>query len=254
MIQRICRQWPGVIAVFLLLSGCQPIRPEAPAAPPEGIVAESSPAVDAAFDLIRARVYRTGDHLIFQQIVTGEAGATQPSPTGQLAGAEVFSYVWPTSLDSATVGFAAEQGILALAVTAHPDFDDTPLVDEDKDGDTGNDGHLWHSHWVVLVQDNDCGDGALKVQDIPAGESPTLPATWPELPLLIDSPNYDLQTTGDTLTVHLPATPFADAGDFTYDGVTAGLRVNADLHSPLLCVTHVFDVASGDLSLPGVVR
>ena len=37
----------------------------------------------------------------------------------------------------------------------------------------------------------------------------------------------------------------------SYDGVTAGLRVNADLHAPLLCVVDVFDVASGDLSLPG---
>jgi hypothetical protein len=33
--------------------------------------------------------------------------------------------------------------------------------------------------------------------------------------------------------------------------VTAALRVNANVHSPLLCVTNVFDVASGDLSLPG---
>jgi len=41
---------------------------------------------------------------------------------------------------------------------------------------------------------------------------------------------------------------------FNFDGVTAGLRVNADLHSPLLCVTNVYDVASGDLSLPGKVE
>ena len=39
-----------------------------------------------------------------------------------------------------------------------------------------------------------------------------------------------------------------------YDGVTAALRVNASVHDPLLCVTDVFDVASGDLSLPGEVR
>jgi hypothetical protein len=48
--------------------------------------------------------------------------------------------------------------------------------------------------------------------------------------------------------------PFADIGALeaaTFDGVTAGLRVNADVHAPLLCVADVFDVASGDLSLPG---
>lgn len=37
---------------------------------------------------------------------------------------------------------------------------------------------------------------------------------------------------------------------FNYDGVTAALQVNADLHNPLLCVSSVWDVASGDLSLP----
>ncbi len=39
-----------------------------------------------------------------------------------------------------------------------------------------------------------------------------------------------------------------------YYGVTAALRVNANIHAPLLCVTDVFDVASGDLSLPGVLH
>ena len=34
----------------------------------------------------------------------------------------------------------------------------------------------------------------------------------------------------------------------------AGLRVNASVHNPLLCVSNVFKVASGDLSLPGKVN
>ena len=32
------------------------------------------------------------------------------------------------------------------------------------------------------------------------------------------------------------------------------LRVNANVHAPLLCVADVFDVASGNLSLPGKVN
>jgi len=51
--------------------------------------------------------------------------------------------------------------------------------------------------------------------------------------------------------------PFTDAGDLVgagYDGVTSALRVNANIHAPLLCVTDVFDVASGDLSLPGNLK
>ncbi len=50
--------------------------------------------------------------------------------------------------------------------------------------------------------------------------------------------------------------PFDGAGPAEgtgYDGVTAALRVRADPHAPLLCVANVFDIASGDLSLPGRV-
>ena len=39
-----------------------------------------------------------------------------------------------------------------------------------------------------------------------------------------------------------------------HDGVTAALRVNESVHAPLLCLVDVFDVASGDLSLPGALR
>ncbi|WP_229413647.1 hypothetical protein [Massilia violaceinigra] len=165
----------------------------------------------------------------------------------------MFSYVWPTTLDPSVVGFDKGAGILALAVTSHPDFDDTPLYDENGDGDLKNDGDLWHSHWVVLKPDAACGKGALKVVDIPAGTTPALPKTWRGLPLLIDSPRYSPVFKDATLEVRVP---FNDAGvlpDVGFDGVTAALRVNASMHSPLLCVAHVFKVASGSLSLPGKV-
>jgi hypothetical protein len=215
-----------------------------------GIDAPVSTDAEPAFDIVHAQVKREGAFLIFQQTVAGVAGSIMPTEIGSLAGAAVESYVWPTSLDSSTVGFDNEQGILALAVTAHPDFDDTPLVDENGDGDPANDGRLWHSHWVVLVEDEVCG-GGLKVRDIPDGIVPVVPATWPALPLLIDSPNYELQLTGAQITVREPYQPFANGRMFQYDGVTAGLKINADLHTPLLCVTDVHDIASGDLTLPG---
>ena len=34
----------------------------------------------------------------------------------------------PTSLDPSVVGFDKGAGILAMAATSHPDFDDTPSV------------------------------------------------------------------------------------------------------------------------------
>jgi hypothetical protein len=46
----------------------------------------------------------------------------------------------------------------------------------------------------------------------------------------------------------------AETGGVAFDGVTAGLRVNANLHAPLLCVARVFDVASGGLTLPGRIE
>jgi hypothetical protein len=186
--------------------------------------------------------------------VSGDAGVARPTPTGALAGSEVFAYVWPTRLDAGTVGFDAGAGILAMTATSHPDFDDTPLFDENGDGDRGNDGNVWHSHWVVLGPDGACGEGALKVIDIPEGTSPRLPPTWPGLPLLLDSPGWQPTLSAETVEI---AVPFADIGaveEMGFDGVTAGLRVNANVHAPLLCVTDVFDVASGDLSLPGRVN
>ena len=219
----------------------------------EPIVADENEAADAAFDIVYARVVQLGSNLYFQQIVTGEAGSVIPEATGDVAGAEVLSYVWPTSLDTAAVVFEPEQGILALAVTSHPDFDDTPLWDEDGDSDASNDGGLWHSHWVVLIGDEACGEGGLKVKDIPEGETPAVPATWPELPLLIDSPDYELEIGGSEVVVIVPQAAVGNAEAFNFDGVTAGLRVNANLHNPFLCVTGVSDIASGDLSLPGSV-
>ncbi len=218
-----------------------------------GIDAKSGNQADQAFDIVNTRVSRTADALVFSIAVAGAAGQSKPAANGKLEGAGVYSYVWPTSLDSAAAGFDAKQGILALAVTAHPDFDDTPAADENADGDAKNDGGVWHSHWVVLGPDEACGKGSLKVIDIPEGAKPKLPATWPGLPLLIDSPNLPPAIEGATVSVSVPLAVVGDATAFKYDGVTAGLRVNESMHAPLLCVSNVFDVASGNLSLPGTV-
>ncbi|WP_233222132.1 hypothetical protein [Allosphingosinicella deserti] len=205
------------------------------------------------FDIVHTEIVRTGDDLVFSMAVSGKAGASRPAPSGKLAGSSVYSYVWPTSLNSGAIGFEQDQGILAFAVTSHPDFDDTPLYDENGDGDKTNDGDLWHSHWVVLVPDESCGKGALKIRDIEEGAKPKLPSTWPGLPILIDSPDYKPDLAGTIVTVRVPAAALGDTKGIKFDGVTAGLRINASVHAPLACVANVFDVASRDLSLPGRV-
>lgn len=211
-------------------------------------------ATDASFDIVHARVRRESDALVFSMDVSGEAGATRPNSRGQLATSEIFSYVWPTKLNSSSVGFEADQGILAFAVTAHPDFDDTPLYDEDGNGKKDDDGNVWHGHWVVLTNDDVCGPGALKIKDIPEGAKPRLPATWPGLPILIDSPAVTPRINQHTVEVRVPFSEAGELRDVAFDAVTAGLQINADLHAPLACVKNVFDIGSNDLSLPGVIN
>lgn len=245
----------AVVAVGATAATRAPADADADAAsrgPRSGVVSTSE-VEPAAFDITEARIERRGGDLVFTHRVRGHAGSVTPEPTGHFAGSEVLSYVWPTTLDPSEVGFAAESGILALAATSHPDFDDTPQEDEDRNGAADDDGAVWHAHWVVLVPDETRPDGALKVRDIAEAEAPDLPATWPGVPLYLDSPGYDTHAAGHTVRIVVPGHDVTTTA-FGYDGVTAALRVHADLHAPLLRVEDVFDVASGDLSLPGEVR
>ena len=207
--------------------------------------------VNPAFDIVEADVSISGEDLIFRIAVTGVAGSEKPEATGQFHGSRVYAYVWPTSLDSSAAGFGAKEGILALAVTAHPDFDDTPAYDENGDGKNDNDGKDWHSHWVVLVKDSACGAG-LKVKDVAPGQDVVLPESAPGVPLLLSSPGHLPNAEGATLTIKVPVPPAAEGAAF--DGVASGLRVSGDGKAPLLCVTEVFKIASGDLSLPGKIE
>ena len=206
----------------------------------------------ADFDILAAHVHQNGNVVTFHMTTKGVAGSQTLEPAGQVGGAPVWSYVWPTALDPAVVGFDEGAGILAMAATSHPDFDDTPLFDENLDGDPGNDGAIWHSHWVVLAPTDACGPGALAVVDIPEGTTPNLPATWPGFPILLDSPGFTPIFDGPEISINAAVAGGAE-GTF-FDGVTAALRVNDSVHAPLLCVTDVFDIASGDLSLPGRVE
>lgn len=218
------------------------------------IISPADEAIVASFDILAAHAHRNANQVTFHMTTNGVAGADTAEPTGALGGASVHSYVWPISLDPSAVGFEGGTGILALAATSHPDFDDTPLIDENRDGDPANDGLIWHSHWVVLTPTETCGPGALAVRDIPDGETPKLPATWPGLPIFLDSPGFTPLFDGPEIKVTVGFSSDVEIAGATYDGVTAALRVDANIHAPLLCVTDVFDVASGDLSLPGVLQ
>lgn len=213
------------------------------------IEGQSNPDVEPAFDITYAEVTTDGRLATFAMEVTGEIGSQIPQATGQLTGAKVDAYVWPTRLDPEAVGFAPASGILALAITAHPDFDDTPLFDENGDGDPANDGAGWHSHWVVLGEDAGCGAG-LKVRDVSPGVD-ALPDTAPGLPIALDSPGMTPLMSGSRVRITMP---LANAGWTEFDAVTAELAVNDGGGAPLLCVTGVRKVLSGDLSFPGKIH
>jgi hypothetical protein len=254
------RAFPLIVLAILTLSGNALAHSQKSGQKPSGhqhdggIKPNADKAVLAPFDIVHAKITTEGNVAIFHMSVSGKAGVSKPTPSGKLAGSSVFSYVWPTSIDAYEVGFDRSAGILALAVTAHPDFDDTPLFDENGDANRGNDGGLWHMHWVVLGPDEACGKDGLKVKDIVDGAKPRLPKTWPGLPLLIDSPGWQPSISGSEVEVRVPFDDIGVVNAASFDGVTAGLRVNASAHAPLLCVANVFKIASGNLSLPGKVN
>jgi hypothetical protein len=214
------------------------------------------------FDLTAASVTHLADLdlLVFEQQVAGTAGGTTPKARGQLDGAPVLGYVFPTSLPSTAVGFGTVEGIVALAVTSHPDFDDTPLWDENGDGHFGNDGVRWHTHWVLLGKDPRV-PGGLSVKEFTKADAVVLPPTNPGMPMYMDAPGFAVSTRGRSLNVLVPASRLRLDGPpaFSFDAVTCYLQVfaakgghahGAEAPKPMLGVYDVFEVLSGDLSLP----
>lgn len=207
------------------------------------VTAKADTKVQASFDILSASAESKGNLVTFTMTTRGTAGAAKPKATGTFAGSKVHAYVWPTKVDPEAAGFEKATGILAAAVTAHPDFNDEPLF--------ANKGGEWHFHWVVLTKDASCGPSGLKVRDIEPGTNPKLPKTWPGVPIFIDSPGYQPRFAARTVRVTVPFESAEIAQSVAFDGVTTALKVNGNLHAPLLCVSDVFKIGSGDLSLPG---
>lgn len=199
---------------------------------------------------------------IWEIKVDGLAGATLPKPVGKLDGAPVLGYVFPTTLKSTDIGFSATDGIVAMALTSHPDFEDTPLWDENADGDYLNDGIVWHAHWVVLVEDKRVG-GKLSVKEFKKGDpSVKLPPTNPGMAMYMDSPGFNVIWKGNTISVVIPDFRIGNKTDFKYDAVACYMQIStgeggsheSDGAMPMLGVYTVYSAASGNLSLPYSVK
>lgn len=189
--------------------------------------------------------------LIFEITVAGNAGESVPGPAGQLDGAPVLGYVFPTTLKPTDVGFGDVDGILALALTSHPDFDDTPLWDESGDGNYNNNGVIWHPHWVILTEDDRSTGGLSVLQFDEEDDSVVLPPTNPGMSMYMDSPGFQVITRGNKIFTTVPVYRVKRQTNFQFDAVTAFMRVNtSDENRPLLGVYDVYSILSGDLSLP----
>ena len=212
---------------------------------------------DANFKLRQVKVVHDDQlkQTIWQIKVEGNAGESTPEPAGQLDGAPVLGYVFPTSLKPVDVGFNETAGIVALALTSHPDFDDTPLWDENTDADYANDGVIWHPHWVVLIEDSRV-QGGFSVKQFDKGDKAVrLPPTNPGMPMYMDSPGFQVLTDGHTISVVIPDYRINHQHEFRYDAVSCYMQVNTSKENkPMLGVYEVYSIASGDLSLPYGVK
>lgn len=194
------------------------------------------------------------NQLIFTIEVNGQAGTDIPTTFGQLDGAPVLGYVFPTTLNPTDVGFNNTTGIVAMALTSHPDFDDTPLWDEDNDQNYTNDGVIWHSHWVILDTDTRIAGGLSVKQFDPNNNNVVLPPTNPGMPMYMDSPGYPVITQGNIIRVVVPIYRINNKSSFNFDAATAYMQVNtSDPNLPMLGVYKVYSIASGNLSLPYTV-
>lgn len=190
-------------------------------------------------------------HTVWEITVSGKAGATTPKAAGQLNGAPVLGYVFPTTLKPTDVGFSQTEGIVALALTSHPDFDDTPLWDENSDQVYDNDGVVWHPHWVVLNEDQRVKGGFSVKQFKKGDDSVVFPPTNPGMPMYMDSPGFPVVTQENVIRVVVPDYRLNHQTDFKFDAVTCYMQVNTEMKDkPMLGVYEVYAVASGDLSLP----
>lgn len=191
----------------------------------------------------------------FEIRVAGRAGASISKPRGQFDEAPIDAYVFVTTLNAEDIGFSKTAGIVALALTAHPDFDDTPLFDENGDGDYANDKIHWHPHWVVLVEDKRVA-GGFSVKEFDKNDKTVkLPPTNPGLSAYFDSPGFQVITAGNAIRVVVPDYRIKFKTSFKFDALSSYLQVNTSKENmPMIGVYKVYNILSKKLSLPYSVK
>ncbi len=186
-----------------------------------------------------AAVYEPNlDSIVFSVEALADAGSVKPLPAGSVDGAPVLGYVFLTTLTPEEVGFGSVTGTVGLAITSHPDFDDTPLWDEDNNQAYDDDGVVYHSHWVVLGEDDRAPTGLAVLQNTAADP---LPPTAP-MAMYLDSPGFAVIEDGNTISVIVPLDRVRRNKTFEVSAaVTAFMQVDASAATPLLTVEKIYD-------------
>lgn len=149
----------------------------------------------------------------------------------------MLGYVVPTSLPPDAVGFRNAEGIVPLAVTSSPDFDDTPLWDEDRDGDYTT---QWFAHWILAGPDARVPG---KLALLAASDEPTevLPPTAPGLSLYLGSPGLTVQLRDQAIRVLAPVPRIVADPTCNCDAAAAYAQVNAS--DPQRPMRSVYDMS-----------
>jgi len=194
--------------------------------------------------------------LVLSIKVKGKAGATTPDSLGKMDGAGIVSYLFLTDLKSEDIGFGKTDGIVALALTSHPDFDLSPLWDENNNGVYSDDGSTWQSHWVILTKEERVG-GGYAVKELNK-EDPTikLPSTAAlNVPLYMDSPGFQVVTKDHTIKVVIPSYRINNKIDLKFNAVTCYMTYNiTDPNLPRLGIRNIYYKASEEIQFPYSVK
>lgn len=206
----------------------------------ESIESPTNQAIEPSFDILSVEAVPMQADLSFRMTVRGEAGAQTPAAERRKARGEIYAYIWPMNVDTVKAGFPPGQGLLAIALVNHPDFDDGPALSRNSEG--------WHSHWFVLVPDKACGSNGLKVKEM---AEDTVKGSG--LPVMTSAPDFPVSHEGSMAEVRVPRALLGDMVALRFDGLTASLQMSDAETPPFMCISQVFDVASKGLTLSGTV-
>jgi hypothetical protein len=184
--------------------------------------------------------------LVLSMKVKGKAGATTPDSLGQINGAGILSYLFTTDLKAEDIGFGKTEGIVALALTSHPDFDFSPLWDENNNGVYNDDGRSWQSHWIILVKEARVGGGYAVKELNKEDQTIKFPKTAASnVPIYMDSPGFQVVIKDHMIKVIIPSYRINNKIDFKFNAMTCYMTYNvSDPNLPMLGIRNIYYTAS----------